>query len=251
MSPLSDGATFDSAARRSGPATRRRSTPTCHAASRPRPTVEPLVHPSDAVAPANPIFPASTGGNGVVHSTPPTGRRATPGPPAGNRVGNGMMSIDMDHSAPQRRSAGSPVSAPRIDGPPRGTRPRPARRRQFAAPRRLAAGVLAGALTMLVAAPLDTVTGRRCRCSGRSPRCRRRRRQPEVVELARPARHPGHVPELDARGRVRHPRRRLHAGPPVRAGRHRAPGRPDASCPTTGRGASSSASAATRSSSST
>ena len=69
-----------------------------------------------------------------------------------------MMTIDMDHSAPQRRSARSAVSAPRIDVPARGTRSRPAPA-QFAAPRRLAAGVLAGALTMLVVALLDTVTG--------------------------------------------------------------------------------------------
>jgi hypothetical protein len=70
-----------------------------------------------------------------------------------------MMTVDMDlRTAPQRRSAGSPVSAPRFDGTPRGTRPR-SDATQLAAPRRLAAGVLAGALTMLVVALLDTVTG--------------------------------------------------------------------------------------------
>ena len=70
-----------------------------------------------------------------------------------------MMTVDMDHrSAPQHRSAGSPVLAPRFDGPPRGTRPRSASS-QFDASRRLAAGVLTGALTMLVVALLDTVTG--------------------------------------------------------------------------------------------
>jgi putative regulator of septum formation len=70
-----------------------------------------------------------------------------------------MMTVDMDHRfAPQHRSAGSPVLAPRFDGPPRGTRPRSASS-QFDASRRLAAGVLTGALTMLVVALLDTVTG--------------------------------------------------------------------------------------------
>ena len=107
----------------------------------------------------NSNFLASTGGNRVIHSTAPTGRRDTPSPLHGVAVGNGMMTNVMDHrNAPQRRSAGSPVIAPRFDGPPRGTRPRPASA-EFAAPRRLAAGVLAGALTMLVVALLDTVTG--------------------------------------------------------------------------------------------
>ena len=96
-----------------------------------------------------------------------------------------MMTIDMDHSAPQRRSAGSPVSAPRIDGPPRGTRQRPAPV-QFAAPRRLAAGVLAGALTMLVVALLDTVTGAQVPVLGSFAALPSPAGQPEVVEVAAP-----------------------------------------------------------------
>ena len=143
-----------------------------------------------AVAPGNPNFPASTGGNGVVHSTPPTGRRDTPRPVRAIAIGNGMMTIDMDHSAPQRRSAGSPVSAPRIDGPPRGTRQRPAPV-QFAAPRRLAAGVLAGALTMLVVALLDTVTGAQVPVLGSFASLPSPAGQPEVVELAAPPATPG------------------------------------------------------------
>ena len=101
-----------------------------------------------------------------------------------------MMTIDMDHSAPQRRSAGSPVSAPRIDGPPRGTRQRPAPV-QFAAPRRLAAGVLAGALTMLVVALLDTVTGAQVPVLGSFASLPSPAGQPEVVELAAPPATPG------------------------------------------------------------
>ena len=101
-----------------------------------------------------------------------------------------MMTIDMDHSAPQRRSAGSPVSAPRIDGPPRGTRQRPAPV-QFAAPRRLAAGVLAGALTMLVVALLDTVTGAQVPVLGSFASLPSPAGQPEVLELAAPPATPG------------------------------------------------------------
>jgi hypothetical protein len=100
-----------------------------------------------------------------------------------------MMTIDMDHSAPQRRSAGSPVSAPRIDGPPRGTRQRPAPV-QFAAPRRLATGVLAGALTMLVVALLDTVTGAQVPVLGSFASLPSPARQ-EVVEVAAPPATPG------------------------------------------------------------
>jgi hypothetical protein len=78
-----------------------------------------------------------------------------------------MMTADMDlRTAPPRRSAGSAVLDPRFDGPLRGTRPRPtprpARRpapHQGPVPRRIAVGVLAGALTMFVVALLDTVTG--------------------------------------------------------------------------------------------
>ena len=158
------------------------------------------------------------------------------------------MTIDMDHrTAPQRRSAGSPVPAPRIDGPPRGTRQRPAPA-QFAAPRRLAAGVLAGALTMLVVALLDTVD-RRAGAGARVVRLpagaggaaggRSRSRHPPAT--------PGTCLNWTRPDAVRHRGRRLRAAAPVRAGRHRAAGRPDRRCPTTAGGASSSASAATRS----
>lgn len=105
-------------------------------------------------------------------------------------IGNGMMTIDMDpRSAPQRRSAGSPVIAPRIDGPTRATRPRPAPV-QFAAPRRLAGGVLAGALTMLVVALLDTVTGAQVPVLGSFASLPSPANQ-EVVEVAAPPATPG------------------------------------------------------------
>lgn len=101
-----------------------------------------------------------------------------------------MMTIDMDHrSAPQRRSAGSPVTAPRIDGPTRAARLRSAPV-QFAAPRRLAAGVLAGALTMLVVALLDTVTGAQVPVLGSFASLPSPARQ-EVVEVAAPPATPG------------------------------------------------------------
>ena len=80
------------------------------------------------------------------------------------------MSIDMDlRTAPPRRSAGTAVlEPPRHDGPPRGSsvraavqRPTPHRPtlQRSTAPRRLAAGVLVGALTMLGVALFDTATG--------------------------------------------------------------------------------------------
>jgi hypothetical protein len=99
-----------------------------------------------------------------------------------------MMTIDMDHHAPQRRSAGS-VAAPQVDRPTRGTRPRPAPA-QFAAPRRLAAGVLTGALTMLVVALLDTVTGAQVPVLGSFASLPSPARQ-EVIEVAAPPATPG------------------------------------------------------------
>ena len=79
-----------------------------------------------AASSANPSLPGPTGGNGVVRSTrADRSTRHTEAPPA-IAIGNGMMTNDMDlRNAPPRRSAGSPVLAPRFDGPPRGTRPRP------------------------------------------------------------------------------------------------------------------------------
>jgi hypothetical protein len=70
------------------------------------------------------------------------------------------MSIDMDlRTAPPRRSAGTAVlEAPRPDGPPPGSSVRSTPRRP-SAPRRLAAGVLVGALIMFGVALLDTATG--------------------------------------------------------------------------------------------
>ena len=69
-----------------------------------------------------------------------------------------MMTTDMDlRTAPPRRSAGPTVAPSHHDGPARG--PRPRQNAHSPAPRRLAAGVLVGALTMFVVALLDTVTG--------------------------------------------------------------------------------------------
>jgi hypothetical protein len=70
------------------------------------------------------------------------------------------MSIDMDlRTAPPRRSAGTAVlDPPRPDGPADGSRVRSTRARSTV-PRRLAAGVLVGALTMFVVALLDAVAG--------------------------------------------------------------------------------------------
>lgn len=84
-----------------------------------------------------------------------------------------MMTSDMDHrTAPPGRSAGTAVLDPHVDGAPRtAASSRPARRPaspdvptsadapRSRAPRRLGAGVLAGALTMFVVALLDTVVG--------------------------------------------------------------------------------------------
>ena len=101
-----------------------------------------------------------------------------------------MMTVDMDHRfAPQHRSAGSPVLAPRFDGPPRGTRPRSASS-QFDASRRLAAGVLTGALTMLVVALLDTVTGAQVPVLGSFAALPAPAGQ-EVVDVAAPPATPG------------------------------------------------------------
>ena len=251
MSPLSDGATFDSAARRSGPATRRRSTPnyvTLRHGHSDGGTARPPVPPSRAETLTSPPRPAETGSFTALRLPVDAPRR---GPLRAIAIGNGMMTIDMDHSAPQRRSAGSPVSAPRIDGPPRGTRQRPAPV-QFAAPRRLAAGVLVGALTMLVVATLDTVD-RRAGAGARVVRL------PAVAGGAAggrsSSRHPPATPGTCLNW-TRADAADTHVvdcaqAAPVRAGRHRARWPTRRRCPTTGSGASSSASAATRSSSST
>jgi hypothetical protein len=124
-----------------------------------------------------------------------------------------MMTVDMDlRTAPPRRSAGSAVLDPRFDGPLRGSRPhttrrstppstqRPARHpsprrdeaaRRGLAPRRLGAGVLAGALTMFVVALLDTVTGAQVPVLGSFAALPAPAGQEEIVEVAPPPATPG------------------------------------------------------------
>jgi Septum formation len=110
-----------------------------------------------------------------------------------------MMTADMDlRTAPPRRSAGSAVLDPRFDGPLRGTRPRPtprpARRpapHQGPVPRRIAVGVLAGALTMFVVALLDTVTGAQVPVLGSFAALPAPAGQQEIVEIAPPPATPG------------------------------------------------------------
>jgi hypothetical protein len=119
-----------------------------------------------------------------------------------------MMTVDMDlRTAPPRRSAGSAVLDPHLDGPPRGPRPRaasrPPRRPQpqpqptrrtspgsVSVSRRLGAGVLVGALTMFVVALLDTVTGAQVPVLGSFASLPVPAGQ-EIVEVAPPPATPG------------------------------------------------------------
>jgi hypothetical protein len=120
-----------------------------------------------------------------------TGRRATRGPVRIIAIGNGMMTIDMDlRTAPPRRSAGSAVLDRPLDGPLRGSRPYATPRRS-AAPRRLGAGVLAGALTMFVVALLDTVTGAQVPVLGSFAALPSPAGAQEIVEMAPPPATPG------------------------------------------------------------
>jgi hypothetical protein len=139
----------------------------------------------------NPNQRIPTGGNGVVRSIPPTGRRDTPGPMRIIAMGNGMMTIDMDlRTAPPRRSAGSAVLDRPRDDPFRGSRPYATPRRS-PAPRRLGVGVLAGALTMFVVALLDTVTGAQVPVLGSFAALPAPTGQQEIVEVAPPPATPG------------------------------------------------------------
>lgn len=133
-----------------------------------------------------------------------------------------MMTPDMDlRTAPPRRSAGTAVVDPRLDGAFRGSSsrstsrpaprsaPGPAGRptvrptsappapeasgaaRRPAAPRRLAVGVLAGALTMFVVALFDTVTGAQVPVLGSFAALPVPVGQEEAVEAAPPPATPG------------------------------------------------------------
>ncbi|MDT7578944.1 MAG: hypothetical protein QOK35_204, partial [Pseudonocardiales bacterium] len=131
-----------------------------------------------------------TGGNGGVRSTGTTGRRATRGVVRIIAIGNGMMTIVMDHrTAPPGRSAGSAVLDRPLDDPLRGSRPYATPRRS-PVPRRLGVGVLAGALTMFVVALLDTVTGAQVPVLGSFASLPVPAGQ-EVVEVAPPPATPG------------------------------------------------------------
>ena len=106
-----------------------------------------------------------------------------------------MMTSDMDLHAPPRRSIGSAVLAPRLDGPLGG--PHPARRPAAppapgsSAPRRLGAGVLVGALTMFLVALLDTVTGAQVPVLGSFAALPAPAAGQEIVEAAPPPATPG------------------------------------------------------------
>ena len=130
-----------------------------------------------------------------------------------------MMTPDMDlRTAPPRRSAGTTVLDPRLDGSFRGSpslsTPRPARRAtpgpagrptarptsaspapppgaRSSAPRRLSVGVLAGALTMFVVALLDTVTGAQVPVLGSFAALPVPVGQEQVVDAAPPPTTPG------------------------------------------------------------
>ena len=119
-----------------------------------------------------------------------------------------MMTADMVlRTAPPRRSAASAVLDPHFDGalrgPQRSTRPSTGSPRPRAAtrpaaqpatgpvPRRLAAGVLVGALTMFVVALLDTVTGAQVPVLGSFAALPAPAGDSEVVSLVTPPATPG------------------------------------------------------------
>jgi hypothetical protein len=111
-----------------------------------------------------------------------------------------MMTVDMDLIAPPRRSAASPVLDPRLDGAVRGPRPQtnpqlPAAPRTAprgtGVPRRLGVGVLAGALTMLVVALLDTVAGAQVPVLGSFAALPSPAGRQEAIEVAPPPATPG------------------------------------------------------------
>ena len=219
-SPHSHSATTDIAAWRSGPATRRRSPPIHvtlrHHRSEER-TARPPV-PTPRVQ--NPNFLASTGGNRVARSTPPTGRRDTPGPLHGVAVGNGMMTVVMDHrNAPRAGPPGHPSPLPASTAHP--AVPGCVLPRRVRRARRLAAGVLVGRADDAGRGARSTPSpAPRCRCSARSPPCLRRRAGRSSPRCALPPATPGTCLSWTRAGRRRTPGRRLRAGPPVRAGRH-------------------------------
>ena len=107
-----------------------------------------------------------------------------------------MMTSDMDLHAPPRRSIGSAVLAPSLDGPLGGPHQarRPAARSApggSSAPRRLGAGVLVGALTMFLVALLDTVTGAQVPVLGSFAALPAPAAGQEIVEAAPPPATPG------------------------------------------------------------
>jgi putative regulator of septum formation len=94
-----------------------------------------------------------------------------------------MMTVVMDlRTAPPRRSTG-PAVAPRGPQPYPGARSRP--------PRRLVAGVLVGALTMLVVALLDTMTGAQVPVLGSFAALPSQAGQQGLLEVASPPATPG------------------------------------------------------------